>query len=53
MRCTLEQAEQAHRAATFVTHEEARNYAAYRNAMAIKYGTDNVSKIRFKDIETG
>lgn len=47
MRCTLAEAVKAHTVATFVTEDEATNYADYRNAMSEKYGTDDVNVIRF------
>ena len=48
MRCTPEEAAQAHKVATFVCESEALNYAEYRNAMTLKYGTDDVGAIRFE-----
>lgn len=47
MRCTVEDAAREHRVATFVTEAAALNYAEYRNTMAVKYGTDDVTVIRF------
>jgi hypothetical protein len=46
MRCSLADAIKAHRVATFVSGSEAKDYAAYRNAMTKKYGTDDVSLIQ-------
>ena len=45
--CSMADAVAAHRCATFVTRAEAENYCDYRNAMAIKYGTDDTAMIRF------
>lgn len=46
MRCTPEEAAQAHKVATFVCESEALNYAEYRNAMTMKHGNDDVSVLR-------
>jgi hypothetical protein len=46
MRCSLEEAIRTHRVATFVCEDEAKNYAEYRNAMTLRYGTDDVQAIK-------
>lgn len=44
-KCSLADAVEAHRVATFVSRAEAQDYCDYRNAMTLKYGTDDVSVI--------
>ena len=48
MRCPLDDAVKTHKVAVFVTETEASNYCGYRNAMTVKYGTDDPSVIRFE-----
>jgi hypothetical protein len=46
MRCTLQEAVEAHKVARFVCQSDAEDYAKYRNEMTARYGTDNVHVIQ-------
>jgi hypothetical protein len=48
LRCPPHEAVMANKVAVFVTESEAQNYCDYRNAMAIKNGTDDVLAIRLE-----
>ena len=47
-KCNLDDAVKGHKVAVFVTESEASNYCDYRNAITMKYGTDDVAVIRFE-----
>jgi len=51
MRCALDDAVKEHKVAVFVCESEASNYCDYRNAMTMKHGTDDVSKIAGKETD--